>query len=123
MVKFDVPGVPGEVCWCLIGGRVRDFVEFRVPLSWPSLWLAWVLGLGLFRSGAVGWCIRAALGLVCLALFLPGLDGLDVWVWVGLGFAQDGEIAGVWRIFLLCCWSDDGSSVWDTRYIHTFKVL
>ena len=41
---------------------------------------------------------------------VPGLDGLDLWVWVGLGFARDGGIAGVWNVFLLCCWSDDSTS-------------
>ena len=35
----------------------------------------------------------AALGLVFLALFWPGLDGH--WVWVGLGFTRDGGIAGL----------------------------
>ena len=41
----------------------------------------------------------AALGLVFLALFWPDLDGLDLWVWAGLGFARDGGIMGVYRGF------------------------
>ena len=54
----------------------------------------------------------AALGLVFLALFWPDLDGLSLWVWVGLGFALDGGggIMGFGGGFLLCCWSDVGIS-------------
>ena len=40
--------------------------------------------------------------------------------WASLGM---GGIAGVWHVFLLCCWSDDGTSFWDTRYIHTTFIL
>ena len=43
----------------------------------------------------------AALGLVFFALFWPGLDGLDLWVWAGLGFARYGGLAGVSALLLV----------------------
>ena len=52
------------------------------------------------------------------ALFWPGLDGLDLWVWVGLCFNREG-VMGFGRVFLLSRWSDVGTSFWDTRYFHT----
>ena len=39
-------------------------------------WLGF--GVEAARVGGFGWCIRAALGLVFLALFWPGLGGLDL---------------------------------------------
>ena len=39
-----------------------------------------------------------ALGLVFLALFWPGLDGLYLWVWT----AWASLVTGVWGV-LLCC--------------------
>ena len=67
-------------------------------------------GLG-FGVKEVGRCIRAALGLVCLAQFERSRSlGLG-WPGIRLGW---GGIAGVWHVSLLCCWSDDCASFWDT---------
>ena len=73
-------------------------------------------GVGAVRVGRVGWCIRVALGLVCFAWF-GGSRSLGLG-WPGLHSGWG--IAGFWHVFLLCCWSDDGTSFWDTPYIHTF---
>ena len=59
MGNFDVPGVPGEVCWRYIGGRGESFVELGSLVLTRALagfgFGVGAVGVGAVRVGEVGW--------------------------------------------------------------------
>ena len=123
MGNFDVPGVPGEDCWRLIGGRVGDFCRISGSLILAGALAGLGFGVGAVRVGG-SWLVhqcsaRAGVPRSVLARF--GWSRSLCLGWPGL--CSGSPLRGVWWVSLLCCWPDDGTSFWDTRYIHTFKIL
>ena len=53
MGNFEVPGVPGEVCWRYISGRGGSFVELGSLVLTRAL-AGFGFGFGVVRVGAVG---------------------------------------------------------------------
>ena len=106
MGKSDVPGVPGEVCWRLIGGGVGGLLlNFGFPcpgrgFGWLGFW-GWSCSGRRELAGASGGA-RADVPRSVLARYGWSRS---------LGLGWPGFRSG---------WSDDGTSFWDTRYIHTF---
>ena len=94
-------GCPGQVelagCVSLGPGLI---VGFR-------LWIFW------WRRS--GWC-----SLLCFGRIWMVSISESRLAWASLVM---GGLLGFGRSFLLCCWSDVGTSFWDTRYIHTFKDI